>query len=871
MAGNIVSKIPNLLQGVSTQSPEIRALGQVEQQDNFVASLTKGLIRRPGAKHKFKIDPDGLGIAKYHHYVRGDSEYTVCVRTDGKIKILNRAGVPVAVYTTDTGSTTTYDWVDPSFADGSTVAGYLSSNIEDDTKFHTMADSTFLLNTAKTTQKTLNSPVTQTDHWEYVYVKKVTYGRRYKVHKHLSTGVIASLAEVTFPTAETLASGEVRLENTPSVRNLTHSIMSSMGAPDSVIGTLNDKIILMGENTIAYWCLAGETLSIDDDSGGSDAVIIQKSVTNIEDLPAGVVDVGAQTSTTYGDMRTIITINNSGSQDDDVFVKPAYSFTDSLPSTLSAYTNYVGTTGVGSAEDVFYYSIQDHTDGWEETCKYGEWYKPHPQTMPLQIFEESLWKFRVKQPDWGVRNAGDDYTNKDPLFYDKPITALGSYQDRLVLLAGNTVSASRSGEYFDFYKESVATDNPSNPVRISTAGTQAGNSMSSLQHLAYLGEDLMVTSNDIQYMISGSTPFTQDSPLVPISQYPSTSVVSPVTVGQQILLPSIVGSSTTINAFTLRDNAPPLVSDITAHIQGFILPNIQQVVVNHQQDKIIVLGYDSATESDVLYLYQTYIDSRGTTLQKAWSRQFMTGMHCRYMWISNDSIFIVVDKQVQYLDGAGLPSAESQTIVLEVSFSSAYTLDNGYPINLDHYTQFNVTSPSGMYHHKDVGIDYTKMVGIKKTGNNSGMLLRITPLSNGGCSIHTDDQQFVESGDSIIIGEPYDSVVDPGKLFVRQTNGTVRTTNRTELKRMFVHYKDTGAFEVDVTDRHGNTTTKIFEQDILGYGGVWDEFVTHTGVQKFGLRGDNSGISIQLKSHDHYPVAITSLTHTARYGKRVKA
>ena len=63
----LVSKsIPNLINGVSQQPPEVRLASQGEIQENGLASVVRGLEKRPGTEVVKKLDFSTSGTYLIH-------------------------------------------------------------------------------------------------------------------------------------------------------------------------------------------------------------------------------------------------------------------------------------------------------------------------------------------------------------------------------------------------------------------------------------------------------------------------------------------------------------------------------------------------------------------------------------------------------------------------------------------------------------------------------------------------------------------------------------------------------------------------------------------------------------------------------------
>ena len=83
---NITTTVPNLIQGVSQQSPQVRLAGQCEEQINGLSTVTKGLTKRPPARLIDNLGAVALEGDFLHFINRSETErYVVTIehRTTG--------------------------------------------------------------------------------------------------------------------------------------------------------------------------------------------------------------------------------------------------------------------------------------------------------------------------------------------------------------------------------------------------------------------------------------------------------------------------------------------------------------------------------------------------------------------------------------------------------------------------------------------------------------------------------------------------------------------------------------------------------------------------------------------------------------------
>ena len=148
----VSSTIPNLINGVSQQPPEIRLPSQCEVQENGISSVVNGLEKRPGTEHVKKLDVASISGAFIHTIQRDEDEsYTLVVGADNSnnefMKIYDRSGNSMPIKTSAYGNVGTSDLT---YFDGLT-------NHSENIVATTVADNTFIINRQKTVAEATNS------------------------------------------------------------------------------------------------------------------------------------------------------------------------------------------------------------------------------------------------------------------------------------------------------------------------------------------------------------------------------------------------------------------------------------------------------------------------------------------------------------------------------------------------------------------------------------------------------------------------------------------------------------------------------------------------------------------------------------------
>ena len=181
--GLISSAIPNLVQGISQQSPILRLSSQAEVMENAFPSLVEGLQKRPPAEH-VAIMSNSTTTGSFTHLINRDANerYFVFINASNQLSVYDLDGVAKTV----------------TYPDGTS---YLNSTTPaSDFRAVTVADYTFIVNTSQTVaMKSTTSP-------EYPFtgliaVKQGDYNQRYTVY--LDGGVKANITTSSTDQVET--------------------------------------------------------------------------------------------------------------------------------------------------------------------------------------------------------------------------------------------------------------------------------------------------------------------------------------------------------------------------------------------------------------------------------------------------------------------------------------------------------------------------------------------------------------------------------------------------------------------------------------------------------------------------------------------
>ena len=175
--GMISTAIPNLVQGVSQQSPALRLSSQAEKQTNAFPSLVEGLQKRPPLEHVAVLKDVPTGGTFMHLINRDvDERYYVFIDNQANISIYDLEGNPSTV----------------SYPNGTSYLN--SSNPTADFRAVTVADYTFLINQSKRVR--MSEALTPLYPFTgLISVKQGDYNQRYSVYLNGAVAANITTAE----------------------------------------------------------------------------------------------------------------------------------------------------------------------------------------------------------------------------------------------------------------------------------------------------------------------------------------------------------------------------------------------------------------------------------------------------------------------------------------------------------------------------------------------------------------------------------------------------------------------------------------------------------------------------------------------------
>ena len=175
---NITTAIPNLIQGVSQQSPTLRLAGQCEEQLNGLSTLTKGLAKRPPARLIENLGRNVYEEGDFVHFIERSATERYVVVMGHRQQALGKG--KIRAFNLDTGVEASIEGVTGGYELSTNYLNLATpENAHKEIKALTLGDSTFLLNTNVTVGKLSDKSEKLDKTRALVFIKQGDFGKKY--------------------------------------------------------------------------------------------------------------------------------------------------------------------------------------------------------------------------------------------------------------------------------------------------------------------------------------------------------------------------------------------------------------------------------------------------------------------------------------------------------------------------------------------------------------------------------------------------------------------------------------------------------------------------------------------------------------------
>ena len=501
-------------------------------------------------------------------------------------------------------------------------------------------------------------------------------------------------------------------------------------------------------------------------------------------LPAGNVSVRGAYLFFYG-LSNCVVSSDAGDTYAGVSNQSRVDQEQDLPAQLPAEANgAMCRVGTASSETAWY-QFDYSTRTWSEVGAYGSITKI--TNMPRELAADD----NIIARDWEGRLAGNDDNNQNPGFVENGyITGIAAFQGRLVLLSGSVVDMSASGLYQRFYRSTVTSLLDTDRISISSASAQDSVYRTAIQ----FNRDLVLFANSMQAVVPGSAVLTPTNASISItSTYECDSRVTPVMAGQTVIYPNKRNNS---YAGILELIPSPYTSsqyatqDATVHLPRYIPGRVLQM----QNSSVTNMAFVRMSgQRKNLLVYEFMWGGRdGGKVQAAW-HQWTFPYNILGVQALEDEVFL-------YLQG---PSPGNKLLILSMDPREGYNLGMEYTGAYSDL-QKQVTISDGVFTVPEIlrPVDWTNtykedLILTYPASSPMG------PTEVGLKDIVWPDQISVVRGvpdGQYILGRRYNSTFTLTTPVLRDQNDKLVGSGHVRLLRLNVAVRNSGHFDVHVTD-----------------------------------------------------------------------
>lgn len=394
----------------------------------------------------------------------------------------------------------------------------------------------------------------------------------------------------------------------------------------------------------------------------------------------------------------------------------------------------------------------------------------------------------AESPLFEPSSVGDRYSSPAPMFFGKTIDYLGVHQDRLIVATGAVTFASRPGDYFNWFRQSVLLVEDNDPVEMYALGGEDD----VIHWDAVFDRNLVLFGRKYQYVLPGRSMLSPKNPTIQIMSANEDAVrAEPKASGSFVFFSqdnATKGSLHQIQLGNVTDSSDAY--EVSQTLDKYIRGNPSQILCMRAPNNVFLR---SSKYTNGFYVY-TYLDSMqgGERLFDSWSRwewDSRLGVSCgisaykgdvlSYTWRAvGDSLYIVCDLFNMDTEVSDTPYLDSQ-----------YKLDSDQPAWVGDFLEW-----------ADLAYNETH------------------PYYMLGCKYRQRDD-YMEGWENdtahLTVGFEYKAYVVPTSPYQRDRNDKAITTGRLTVSSFVVSLADSGGLTADMETRDRTKQVLNFEGRLL--------------------------------------------------------
>lgn len=908
--GRVSQSIPNLFNGVSQQAPTLRMRSQAEAQTNFYSTIAMGLAKRPPSKHIDQLLSSVSADAKIHWINRDEYEQYIVVIEKGNIQVFDLDGNSKTVYFTQgksyldcispqedfvtlTVADHTFivnkriateinnleadllagagqDWADADVTEIGTpsTSAQVAYHDYQNWCWHVVSDAV----DEGPKQKDFTS-VTGTEYNVRFYLKVLSGAVTVKMRKGDDSGDISidsSLSPSTWTAydedvAETAGGSGAHIKfiaETSStefyVDNLfVREITDDSWSPEAFV------YVRTGVASTTY------NVKVDTDVKSyttTDTASTYKTTNIAKELTTAINTISGVTATQYGgaDHSSIIKIvkdngegftfrctDSWGDQAMIGFYGTAIAFTDLPPRIFNGTKMCIAGDGTIGEDD--YYLKHDQTEGrWNECAGWDQLNRFIRFSMPHVLVSNADGTFTFTNVTWDERTVGDSNSTPAPGFTGNYVDDIFFYRNRLGLVADDAVVLSKTGEYYNFFRDTVTQVLDTDVIDTRVSHTKVSN----LKFAVPYAEDLLLFSEGTQFTLSAEDYLSPKTlQLDQTTEFENSPYCRPIGVGPNLYFTVARGDYTGIKEFYVdMENQNRDAADVTAHVPRYVPGGVFEMVGSSTDDIIFCLSNETG-QRNTIYVYKFYWAGE-QKLQSSWSKwELASSDTILSIFMISSTMYLAIKRS----DGLYLEKIELQSNLTDGDLEFLVHLDRRVELTGSYSSETGLTTWTLPYPDNNIdrvilGSDFTGQVG-----NRITTIERPTSTTITAAGDYTDGECYC--------GKTYDATYQLSTQYLRTGQGKEEAISEGTLILQLMHliFHLSGYFKIEITTGAGETYD--YEHVMkLGTGeAVIGKAFIDSGVFDFPVMDFNDQVSIEFINDDYLPSTFESVEWEGNY------
>lgn len=219
-------------------------------------------------------------------------------------------------------------------------------------------------------------------------------------------------------------------------------------------------------------------------------------------------------------------------------------------------------------------------------------------------------------PSFTPSRCGDLDTKEIPELFGRKITYMRMFQDRLMLIAGSTTFLSKTGDYFNWFSDSMLVVKDDDPIEVFAQGTEDDTITAGVQ----MDRNVVLFGKRFQYIVPGREAMAPRNAYIgAVSTYEGANITAPATAGSLLFF-----CQRRERRLTMQQMQPGVVADrleafdISAQLDGYLNGTPQQIVAQTSPSVVFIKTRELRNG---FYVY-SFLDSNDQSqrMYDSWSR-----------------------------------------------------------------------------------------------------------------------------------------------------------------------------------------------------------------------------------------------------------